>query len=452
MITDLTGTKWQLNQTLSDLPQNDSGGKVCEYALTFASPYNMYSWLTMMDDGMPSGVISLSDDRDLDMASNHIAAAGLIIEITGGEDATSTELIQWFPSNAEQIIEPQTNKILGTDGLGELIAILKEELANAGSSVPTITIALSQVVSQNPLQIQLTNEQYDALAASQVAVVDATALGISWLVSIFKMSEDSSYINFRATVYNWDVASADVRSNDAYAIHIVKSTKILTQYIGNFYAGIYNDADGWNPAGGDNDGSVRPEFVEDVIAATYASATNITSGSTFPNTVVRDYITSHLPIRINDALCHFVDFDASTAICRYFTATMNGALVHLNIIEINTSTWVVTFNQVDVGASPNVDQDLTANTCFTLDATAFASLVSTHTATIASPVFTGLSNAYEFVTIKASINSVYYNIKLTRNATNKYSGLFFIEDSSHLYEVTVYYNGTSVYLRCATVY
>lgn len=107
------------------------------------------------------------------------------------------------------------------------------------------------------------------------------------------------------------------------------------------------------------------------------------------------------------------------------------------VITVNTQTF---------------DQDLTANTCFTLDATAFASLVSTHTATVASPVFTGLSNAYEFVTIKASINSVNYNIKLTRNATNKYSGLFFIEDSSHLYEVTVYYNGTSVYLRCATVY
>lgn len=108
--------------------------------------------------------------------------------------------------------------------------------------------------------------------------------------------------------------------------------------------------------------------------------------------------------------------------------------------------YVVTVN------TQTFDQDLTANTCFTLDATAFASLVSTHTATVASPTFTGLSNAYEFVTIKASINSVNYNIKLTRNDTGKYSGLFFIEDSSHLYEVTVYYNGTSVYLRCATVY
>ena len=104
---------------------------------------------------------------------------------------------------------------------------------------------------------------------------------------------------------------------------------------------------------------------------------------------------------------------------------------------------------VNTQASTN---NLTANTCFTLDATAFASLVSTHTATVASPVFTGLSNAYEFVTIKASINSTNYNVKLCRNDTNKYSGLFFIEDSSHLYELTLYYNGTNVYLRCATVY
>ena len=162
-------------------------------------------------------------------------------------------------------------------------------------------------------------------------------------------------------------------------------------------------------------------------------------------------------MKINSALCHFVDQNTTTNIVRYFTATMNGALVHLNIIEINTSTWVVTFNQVDVGASPNVDLDLTGRVCFSLDATAFASLVSTHTATVASPDFTGLSNTYEFVTIKVTIyksanTSTNYNIKLTRNDTGKYSGLFFIEDSSHLYEVTLYYNGTSVYLRCATVY
>lgn len=341
-----------------------------------------------------------------------------------------------------------TNKTLGDAGLGELIDILKNELG--GSSVPTITIALSQVVGQDPLQIQLTQAQYDALASSQVAVVDATALQIDWLISIFKMSENDSFLNFRATVYNW--SGGEVAYNEAYAFNVDRSTKIFTQYEGTFYAGISTNASGWHADDADGELPASEVFVENIVAAAYASATNITSGSTLPDTVIRSYIGEHLPIRINGALCHYMDENTTTNIVRYFTATMNGALVHLNIIEINTSTWVVTFNQVDVGASPNVDQDLTANTCFTLDATAFASLVSTHTATVASPVFTGLSNAYEFVTIKASINGTNYNIKLSRNDTSKYSGLFFIEDSSHLYELTLYYNGTSVYLRCATVY
>lgn len=342
-------------------------------------------------------------------------------------------------------------KILDTEGLNRLGADVREMIAGASSSVPTITIALSQVVSQSPLQIQLTQAQYDALAASQVAVVDATALQIDTLISAFKMIENDSFIGFRATVYNWNEVTVEVWSSSAYAFVVDRSTKILTRYEGNFYAGIYSNTSGWNPAYG-TDSPATPVFVRGVFTAYSAYATNIVSGSTLPDTVIQDYITYHLPIEINGALCHYMDENTTTNIVRYFTATMNGALVHLNIIEINTSTWVVTFNQVDVGASPNVDQDLTTNTCFTLDATAFASLVSTHTATVASPVFTGLSNLYEFVTIKASINSVNYNIKLTRNATNKYSGLFFIEDSSHLYEVTLYYNGTSVYLRCATVY
>lgn len=342
-------------------------------------------------------------------------------------------------------------KILDTEGLNRLGADVREMIAGASSSVPTITIALNQVVGQNPLQIQLTQAQYEAFDTNFSVLVDATALGVGWIVGTTKLSYDSGTLNYATTVYNWNTDSV-VSDSDAYLFNINRSTKILTRYDGQFYADLYKSADNWFPSGSDNLHPVSPTFVKDIVAATYGYATGITSTTTLPDTVIRDYITCRLPIEINGALCHYMDENTTTNIVHYFTATMNGALVHLNIIEIDTSNWVVTFNQVDVGASPNVDQDLTTNTCFTLDATAFASLVSTHTATVASPVFTGLSNAYEFVTIKASINSVNYNIKLTRNATGKYSGLFFIEDSSHLYEVTVYYNGTSVYLRCATVY
>lgn len=97
-------------------------------------------------------------------------------------------------------------------------------------------------------------------------------------------------------------------------------------------------------------------------------------------------------------------------------------------------------------------QDLTSNTAGTLDATAWDNLKLNHYHTITTPTMTGLDGAYDFVDIKLSINSVNQIVKLVKNTTNKYSGLFFIEESTNLYEIAVYYNGTNIILRCATVY
>ena len=113
-VTDLTGTKWLLNELLDDLPRNEDETKIYQFALTFATPYNIYTWLTQMDDGMPSPDIWLSDDEDIDLAQNYIQAAGLTIEITGGEDATSAALITWLTQNATQIVEPSITDLSGT--------------------------------------------------------------------------------------------------------------------------------------------------------------------------------------------------------------------------------------------------------------------------------------------------------------------------------------------------
>lgn len=101
---------------------------------------------------------------------------------------------------------------------------------------------------------------------------------------------------------------------------------------------------------------------------------------------------------------------------------------------------------------PNVVQDLTSNTAGTLDWGAWTNLKSNHYATISSPTMTGLDSTYEFVSIKLSISNINQFVKLNKNTTNKYSGLFFIEESSSLYEISVYYNGTNIILRCAQVY
>ena len=111
-----------------------------------------------------------------------------------------------------------------------------------------------------------------------------------------------------------------------------------------------------------------------------------------------------------------------------------------------------TYYSISGGGSVNVVQDLTSNTAGTLNSTGWGNLKSEHSATISSPTMTGLDSSYEFVSIKLSINSNNEIVKLTKNTTNKYSGLFFIEESTNLYEIAVYYNGSSLILRCANVY
>lgn len=124
-------------------------------------------------------------------------------------------------------------------------------------------------------------------------------------------------------------------------------------------------------------------------------------------------------------------------------------IVNDRYLHTNATTGNLEWSQLSV---PNVVQDLTTNTAGTLDANAWGTLKSTHTVTIASPTMTGLDSSYEFVNIKLSINSINQFVKLAKNTTNKYSGLFFIEESTNLYEITVYYNGTNIILRCATVF
>ena len=114
-----------------------------------------------------------------------------------------------------------------------------------------------------------------------------------------------------------------------------------------------------------------------------------------------------------------------------------------------------TYLYEEVGAGSSVTQDLTSNTAGSLDATAWGNLKANHYAEIASPTMTGLSADYDFVNVKLSINSNNEFVKLSKNTTGKYSGLFFIEESTHLYEISVYYVSGStpkLVLRCATVY
>lgn len=86
-------------------------------------------------------------------------------------------------------------------------------IAGAGG-LPTITIAVSQVVSQDPVQVQLTNEQYQIMANNKQVILDGTALGMPSLVAnynfliddylkfIFPSVDSDSYVRFKGITIN----------------------------------------------------------------------------------------------------------------------------------------------------------------------------------------------------------------------------------------------------------
>lgn len=103
-ITDLTGTKWLINERLNTSNE-------FTYSLNFISNSNTYTSIELITgffDQLNYGLWIVFEDG---MWQNE---AYRTIEITGGADATNTNLIQWLQENATQIVEPQptdTNKI-----------------------------------------------------------------------------------------------------------------------------------------------------------------------------------------------------------------------------------------------------------------------------------------------------------------------------------------------------
>ena len=138
-ITDLTGTKWLLNSELSYETDDPVIPTESIFAQVYA--YDSTAWYEDRDtfeigsDGVNAGHLNFTSNNEnfiglvsatyapLD-GGNYIRVyemgvlwtneAYRTIEITGGTDATNTNLINWLQENATQIIEPQptdTNKI-----------------------------------------------------------------------------------------------------------------------------------------------------------------------------------------------------------------------------------------------------------------------------------------------------------------------------------------------------
>ena len=130
------------------------------------------------------------------------------------------ELIITTDKNVPTPAIADSGKVVKVNGSGEY------ELGNV---IPTITIALSQVVSADPVEIQLTNDQYSVLTNNKIAIFDFTALGSVSRVFQYQ-GEESGYLYW----YCMSVMGfANICDLQGTRIQIKETTKIA--YIGQNY-------------------------------------------------------------------------------------------------------------------------------------------------------------------------------------------------------------------------
>jgi len=99
-------------------------------------------------------------------------------------------------------------------------------IAGAGG-IPTITIAVSQVISQSPLQIQLTNEQYTTMNGHSV-LLDASALNMPVVVADYNGTYNNNGTNIMHFVFLYAGTATSEEETDFNSIAIDVSTKIAT--------------------------------------------------------------------------------------------------------------------------------------------------------------------------------------------------------------------------------
>ena len=99
-----------------------------------------------------------------------------------------------------------------------------------------------------------------------------------------------------------------------------------------------------------------------------------------------------------------------------------------------------------------VIQNLLEDSAFTITAQEWTDLKANHYLVKNNITISGLINTFEFVNIKFTFNGTTEFAKLNRNKATQYISIFFIEENTSMYEITVGYTGTELILRCAQVY
>lgn len=208
-VTDLTGTKWVFNGTIT--AEAGYGNFSLEAETSEISDVWSRLWVGYTFDPMERPPIIPAANSLVWM--NAISAPQEEFTITGGTDATNATLIAWLEANAEQIIEPTGNEYTLTQNLTNLTSgnITLTITPDEGYSLPAqadIVVTGGSIVSYDDttgeLVVTAGTTAVEVTCESAVSTISFTIIDIHAIEHTYQAEAGMTWAEWCASEYNTD--------------------------------------------------------------------------------------------------------------------------------------------------------------------------------------------------------------------------------------------------------
>ena len=88
------------------------------------------------------------------------------------------------------------------------------------------------------------------------------------------------------------------------------------------------------------------DAILNIFNIVYYQISNVSDGDTITDTDFINAVTNNYPVKINNVMCYYCRTQGN--LIEYLTAGLNNNNVHLNLVVFDTTTNIITFNQVDI--------------------------------------------------------------------------------------------------------
>ena len=101
--------------------------------------------------------------------------------------------------------------------------------------------------------------------------------------------------------------------------------------------------------------NIRDGSVPQLLTAGYVYSTAVTSGDTITDANLIEAYTAHMPITINGHLLSYQDTVGTSV--RYLYSTLSDSKVYVNLVELDTTSHIITFHEVNLSAGGGVTEE-----------------------------------------------------------------------------------------------